>query len=58
MGKGLSFTVIGPMNPEVLALQKAHDTFLEKAAAKGKETEAALAAFTIIPSRIFRVWLC
>ena len=46
MGKGLSFTVIGPMNPEVLALQKAHDTFLEKAAAKGKETEAALAAFT------------
>jgi len=46
MGKGLSFTVVGPMNPEVLALQEAHDDFLEKAAAKGKKTEAALAAFT------------
>ena len=46
MGKGLSFTVVGPMNPEVVALQKAHDDFLKKAAAKGKKTEAALAAFT------------
>lgn len=46
MGKGLSFTVVGPMNPEVVALQKAHDEFLKKAAAKGKKTEAALAAFT------------
>ena len=44
MGKGLSFTVIGPMNNEVLALQKAHDDFLKRKAAKG--TEAALAAFT------------
>lgn len=46
MGKGLSFTVVGPLNPEVVALQKAHDEFLKKAAAKGKKTEAALAAFT------------
>jgi len=46
MGKGLSFTVVGPMTPEVVALQKAHDDFLKKAAKKGKKTEAALAAFT------------
>ena len=46
MGKGLSFTVVGPMNPEVVALQKAHDDFLKRAAAKGKKTEAALAAFS------------
>jgi hypothetical protein len=46
MGKGLSFTVLGPMTPEVVALQKEHDDFLKKAAAKGKKTEAALAAFT------------
>lgn len=43
IGKGLSFTVIGPMNDEVLALQKAHDEFLKK---KEKASEAALAAFT------------
>lgn len=42
MGKGLKFTVIGPMNDEVLALQKAHDEFLKKQ----EKTEAALAAFT------------
>ncbi|HET6975796.1 MAG TPA: hypothetical protein VFI24_05710 [Pyrinomonadaceae bacterium] len=46
MGKGLNFTVVGPMTPEVVALQKAHDDFLKKAAKKGKKTEAALAAFT------------
>jgi beta-lactamase superfamily II metal-dependent hydrolase len=40
MGKGLTFTVIGPMNDEVLALQQAHDEFLEK------QEEKALAAFT------------
>ena len=43
MGKGLKFTVIGPINNEVVALQKAHDEFLKK---KGeKESEAALSAF-------------
>lgn len=44
MGKGLKFTVIGPMNDEVLALQQAHDEFLEKH--QGKKGEASLAAFT------------
>jgi hypothetical protein len=44
MGKGLSFTVVGPMNDEVVALQKAHDDFLKRKAKKG--SEASLAAFT------------
>lgn len=44
MGKGLKFTVVGPMNAEVAALQKDHDKFL-----KTKEKGGAaslLAAFT------------
>ena len=44
MGKGLSFTIIGPMNDEVVALQKAHDDFLKRR--KTKKGEASLAAFT------------
>jgi len=44
MGKGLKFTVVGPMNDEILALQQAHDEFLEKQ--QGKKGEASLAAFT------------
>ena len=44
MGKGLKFTMVGPMNDEILALQKAHDEFLEKQ--QGKKSEASLAAFT------------
>ena len=44
MGKGMTFTVIGPMQPEVLALQKAHDAFL-KTKDKKKGT-GPLAAFT------------
>ena len=44
MGKGLKFTIVGPMNDEVVALQEAHDEFLQKKEDKG--TEAALAAFT------------
>ena len=40
MGKGLKFTIVGPMNEEVLALQAAHDEFLENKA------EKALSAFT------------
>jgi len=44
MGKGLNFTVVGPMNDEILALQQAHDEFLEKH--QGKKGEASLAAFT------------
>ena len=42
MGKGLKFTVVGPMNKEVVELQKQHDAFLKK---KEKE-KGALAAFT------------
>ncbi|HEX6649749.1 MAG TPA: hypothetical protein VF075_09420, partial [Pyrinomonadaceae bacterium] len=45
MGKGLKFTVIGPMNDEVLDLQKEHDIFLEKKE-KDKATKGALAAFS------------
>ena len=44
MGKGMSFTIVGPMNDEVVALQKAHDDFLKKK--KTKKGEASLAAFT------------
>lgn len=45
MGKGLTFTVAGPMKKELVALQKAHDAFLETPKGK-KKTKAALAAFT------------
>lgn len=44
MGKGLSVTVVGPMNDEVVKLQAAHDEFLKKKAKK--KGEASLAAFT------------
>lgn len=42
MGKGLKFTVAGPMRPELIALQKEHDAFLKK---EDKE-KPALASFT------------
>lgn len=42
MGKGLKFTVVGPMNAEVVALQKQHDVFLEKK----QKAKDALSAFT------------
>lgn len=45
MGKGLKFTVIGPMNDEVVDLQKEHDAFLKKNQ-KDKATKGALAAFS------------
>jgi hypothetical protein len=44
IGKGLTFTVIGPMEPELRALQKAHDAFLQKRARD--RTRAGIAAFT------------
>jgi hypothetical protein len=44
MGKGLTFTVGGPMKTELLALQKEHDTWLKQQAAK--KTKAALASLT------------
>src|SRR6185503_11008061 len=43
---GLNVTVVGPMQPEVLALQKAHDKWLRDQEKKKKTSpEAALAAF-------------
>ena len=42
--KGLSLTVVGPMKPELDALQKEHDAFLRKQQRKG--TPPSLAAFT------------
>jgi glyoxylase-like metal-dependent hydrolase (beta-lactamase superfamily II) len=45
MGKGLKFTVIGPMHDEIAALQKDHDTFLKKKEKAGG-TASLLAAFT------------
>ena len=47
MGKGLKFTVVGPLHDEVVALQKDHDAFLKKKEkAKEKVTAGLLAAFT------------
>lgn len=47
MGNGLKFTVVGPLNDEVVALQKDHDAFLKKKEkAKEKGTAGLLAAFT------------
>jgi hypothetical protein len=43
-GKELKLTVIGPMQPEVVALQKKHDAFLSSQ--NKKNTEAMLASFT------------
>ena len=45
MGKGLSFTVVGPMNDEVEALRKDHVAFLKKQQEE-KKTEGTLAAFS------------
>ncbi|MHB9073230.1 MAG: ComEC/Rec2 family competence protein [Desulfobaccales bacterium] len=45
MGKGLTFTVAGPMQAELVALQRDHDKFLKKRKDKNKTT-AVLAAFT------------
>lgn len=45
MGKGLKLTVAGPMQAELVALQKEHDEFLKKQKA-GKATKTALASFT------------
>ena len=43
MGKDLKFTVVGPMNAEVVALQKKHDKFLLE---KKQKEKSVLAAFT------------
>jgi beta-lactamase superfamily II metal-dependent hydrolase len=43
-GKGLQFTVAGPMKAELIALQKEHDAFLKTE--ESKKNKAALASFT------------
>jgi hypothetical protein len=45
MGKGLSFTVAGPLKTDLVALQHAHDDFLRKQR-DVQRTPAALASFT------------
>ena len=42
---GLTFTVAGPMQPELIALQKQHDKWLNELKAKGLTPEQALAAY-------------
>lgn len=43
IGNGLKLTVAGPMQPELIALQKEHDAFLKK---KEKKDKKVLASFT------------
>jgi hypothetical protein len=45
MGKGLTLTVVGPMLPEIKALQTAHRKWLEDLTKQGKSPEEALAAY-------------
>jgi hypothetical protein len=45
IGGGLTFTVVGPMKPELLKLQKKHQDWLEELEAEGKSPPAALAAY-------------
>jgi hypothetical protein len=45
MGRGLTFTVAGPMKREVEALRKKHDQWLRDLKDKGKSPPAALAAY-------------
>jgi hypothetical protein len=42
---GLTFTVAGPMPPELLKLQKKHDDWLKKLKEEGKKPEDVLSAF-------------
>jgi hypothetical protein len=43
--RGLAFTVVGPMKPELEALRKKHAAWLKELKAKGKSPSAALAAY-------------
>jgi len=45
IGGGLTFTVVGPMQPELLKLQKKHQEWLKKLKKEGKSPPAALAAY-------------
>ena len=52
MGRGLTFTVAGPMLPELEALRKKHLEWLKKLKAEGKNPSEALAAYvdTSVPN--------
>jgi len=45
MGRGLKFSVAGPMKAEVEALRKKHNAWLKKLEAEGKPLPSALAAY-------------
>jgi hypothetical protein len=45
IASGLTFTVAGPMQPELLKLQKMHDDWLKKLKEDGKKPEDVLSAF-------------
>jgi hypothetical protein len=45
VGLGLTFTVAGPMKPELEALRKKHNEWLKKLKKEGKEPPQALAAY-------------
>lgn len=45
LGRGLAFTVAGPMKREVEALRRKHDQWLRELKAKGKSPPQALAAY-------------
>jgi hypothetical protein len=45
MGRGLAFTVLGPMKREIEALRKKHDEWLRELKDKGKSPPEALAAY-------------
>jgi hypothetical protein len=45
IGRGLAFTLAGPMKPEVEALRKKHDEWLRGLKSKGKSPPEALAAY-------------
>jgi hypothetical protein len=45
IGRGLMFTLAGPMKPELKALKEKHDEWLQELKAKGKSPSEALAAY-------------
>jgi hypothetical protein len=45
VGQGLTFTVLGPMQPEVEALRKQHNEWLKKLKKEGREPPEVLAAY-------------
>ena len=44
-GNGLKLTVVGPMEPEILALRKMHQEWLDKLAKQGLSADEALATY-------------